>query len=179
MLAGNSLVVKPPESCPLTLMRSIEMISDLLPRGLINVITGMPSEIGDALTTHPDVGKVAFTGSVPSARKIMANAAASIKGITLELGGNDPAILLEDADLGDKAMERMARSVYRMTGQVCMAIKRIYVPQSLEKSFVDAFCRTVDRITVGDGLDPKVTMGPMHTGRALERARGLVADAEK
>ena len=179
LLAGNALVVKPPESCPLTLMRSIEMISGLLPRGLINVVTGMPAEIGDTLTTHPDVGKLAFTGSVPSARKIMANAAGSIKGITLELGGNDPAILLPDADLSDKSMERMARSVYRMTGQVCMAIKRIYVHETIEKDFVEAFSRTVDRIVVGDGLDKTVTMGPMHTGRALERARGLVADAEK
>jgi acyl-CoA reductase-like NAD-dependent aldehyde dehydrogenase len=147
--------------------------------GLINVVTGLPSEIGDTLTTHPDVGKVAFTGSVPSARLIMANAAGSIKGITLELGGNDPAILLEDADLSDKAMERMARSVYRMTGQVCMAIKRIYVHETIEQRFVESFSRIVDRIIVGDGLDPTVTMGPMHTGRALERARGIVADAEK
>jgi acyl-CoA reductase-like NAD-dependent aldehyde dehydrogenase len=179
LLAGNSIVVKPPETCPLTLIRSIEMVSDLLPAGLINVVTGLPAEIGDTLTTHPDVGKVAFTGSVPSARKIMTNAAGSIKGITLELGGNDPAILLEDADLSDKAMERMARSVYRMTGQVCMAIKRIYVHETIEQLFVEAFSRTVDRIVVGDGLDPSVTMGPMHTGRALERARAIVADAEK
>jgi acyl-CoA reductase-like NAD-dependent aldehyde dehydrogenase len=179
LLAGNALVVKPPETCPLTLIRSIEMIGGLLPRGLVNVVTGMPSEIGDTLTTHPDVGKLAFTGSVPAARKIMANGAGSIKGITLELGGNDPAILLPDADLSDKSMERMARSVYRMTGQVCMAIKRIYVHQTIEKEFVEAFSRTVDRIVVGDGLDKQVTMGPMHTGRALERARGLVADAEK
>ena len=179
LLAGNALVVKPPETCPLTLIRSIEMVIGLLPPGLVNVVTGMPAEIGDALTTHPDVGKLAFTGSVPSARKIMANGAATIKGITLELGGNDPAILLEDADLSDKSMERMARSVYRMTGQVCMAIKRIYVHERIEKSFIEAFSRSVDRITVGDGLDHNVTMGPMHTARALERARGLVADAEK
>ncbi len=132
LLAGNTVVVKPPETCPLSLIRAIEMIAPLLPPGIINVVTGMPGEIGDTLTTHPDVKKVAFTGSVPSARKIMANAAQTIKGITLELGGNDPAIVLEDADLGDAAMERMAKSVYRMTGQVCMAIKRIYVPESIK-----------------------------------------------
>jgi acyl-CoA reductase-like NAD-dependent aldehyde dehydrogenase len=125
------------------------------------------------------VDKVAFTGSVPSARKIMANCAQTIKGITLELGGNDPAILLEDADLGDAAMERMAKSVYRMTGQVCMAIKRIYVPESIKDKFLDAFTRTVDKIVVGDGLDATVTMGPMHTARALDRAQSLVADAAK
>jgi aldehyde dehydrogenase len=155
------------------------MIAPLLPPGVINVVTGLPSEIGDTLTMHPDVNKVAFTGSVPSARKIMANAAQTIKGITLELGGNDAAILLEDVDLGDAAMERMAKSVYRMTGQVCMAIKRIYVPESIKDKFLEAFTRTVDRIVVGDGLEASVTMGPMHTARALDRAQGLVAAAAR
>lgn len=179
LLAGNSVVVKPPETCPLTLVRSIEMMAEVLPAGLVNVVTGVPAEIGDALTSHPDVDKIGFTGSIPSARKIGANAAQTIKGITLELGGNDAAVLLEDVDLGDASMERMARAVYRMTGQVCMAIKRIYVPEAIRDRFVDAFTRTVNRIVVGDGLDPEVTMGPMHTAVGLERARSLVADARR
>jgi acyl-CoA reductase-like NAD-dependent aldehyde dehydrogenase len=179
LLAGNTVVLKPPETCPLSLIRAIEMIAPLLPAGVINVVTGLPAEIGDTLTTHPDVDKVAFTGSIPAARKIMANAAQTIKGITLELGCNDPAILLEDADLGDAAMERMAKSVYRMTGQVCMAIKRIYVPESIKGKFLDAFTRTVEKIVVGDGLDTTVTMGPMHTARALDRAQAIVADAAR
>jgi acyl-CoA reductase-like NAD-dependent aldehyde dehydrogenase len=179
LLAGNTIVLKPPETCPLSLFHAIERIAVLLPPGVINVVSGMPAEIGDTLTMHPDVNKIAFTGSVPSARRIMANAALTIKGITLELGGNDPAILLDDADLGDATMERMAKSVYRMTGQVCMAIKRIYVPQAIAHSFLDAFTRAVDKIVVGDGLDTNVTMGPMHTARALDRAQTLVADAAK
>jgi acyl-CoA reductase-like NAD-dependent aldehyde dehydrogenase len=179
LLAGNTVVLKPPETCPLSLIRAIEMIAPLLPKGVLNVVTGLPDEIGDTLTMHRDVDKVAFTGSVPAARKIMANAAQTIKGITLELGGNDPAIVLEDADLGDAAMERMAKAVYRMTGQVCMAIKRIYVPESIKDKFLAAFTKTVDRIVVGDGLDPSVTMGPMHTARARDRALGIVADAAK
>jgi acyl-CoA reductase-like NAD-dependent aldehyde dehydrogenase len=179
LLAGNTIVLKPPETCPLSLIGAIESIAPLLPPGVINVVTGLPTEIGDTLTTHPDVNKIAFTGSVPSARKIMANAALTIKGITLELGGNDPAILLNDADLGDATMERMAKAVYRMTGQVCMAIKRIYVPESIENRFLDAFTRAVDKIVVGDGLDTTVTMGPMHTARALDRAQTIVADAAK
>ena len=179
LLAGNTVVVKPPETCPLSLIRSIEMIAPHLPAGVINVVTGLPGEIGDTLTKHPDVDKVAFTGSVQAARNIMANAAQTIKGITLELGGNDPAIVLEDADLGDAVMERMAKAVYRMTGQVCMAIKRIYVPESIKDKFLDAFTRAVDKIVVGDGLDAAVTMGPMHTARALERAQGIVADASQ
>src|SRR5215471_2360263 len=179
LLAGNTVVLKPPDTCPLSLIRAIEMIAPLLPPGLVNLVTGMPGEIGDTLTMHPDVGKVAFTGSVPSARKIMANAAQTIKGITLELGGNDAAILLDDADLGEASMQRMANAVYRMTGQVCMAIKRIYVPETIKDKFLPAFTKTVDKIVVGDGLDPSVTMGPMHTRRALNRAENIVADAQK
>jgi acyl-CoA reductase-like NAD-dependent aldehyde dehydrogenase len=179
LLVGNTIVLKPPETCPLSLMRAIEMIAPLLPAGVLNVVTGMPADIGDTLTMHPDVKKVAFTGSVLAARKIMANAAQTIKGITLELGGNDPAILLEDADLGDAAMDRMAKSVYRMTGQVCMAIKRIYVPEAIEREFLDAFTRAAGKIVTGDGLDPTVSMGPMHTARSLDRAQSLITDAAK
>ena len=103
LLAGNCVVLKPPESCPLTLIHSVTTFATELPAGVINVVTGLPSEIGDALTKHPDVGKIGFTGSIPSARHIMANAAETIKGVTLELGGNDPAIILADAsfELGD------------------------------------------------------------------------------
>ena len=91
------------------------------------------------------MAKIGFTGGIPAARKIMANAAQSIKGVTLELGGNDAAILLEDADLGEDAMKRMAQGVFAATGQVCMAIKRIYVPEAIAEPFVDAFSRTIDR----------------------------------
>jgi len=150
-----------------------------LPKGLLNIVTGLPGEIGEALTTNPGVDKIGFTGSVPSAAKIMANAAQTIKGITLELGGNDPAILLEDADLGEDSMARMARAVYRMTGQVCMAIKRVYVPESIADKFVTAFSAQANKLVVGDGLAEGVGMGPMHTARALERAEALLAETEK
>src|SRR5262249_13073805 len=107
LLAGNSVVVKPPESCPLALVQALGVISELLPPGVLNVVTGRSADLGDVLTTHPDVAKIGFTGGIPAARRIMANAAQSIKGVTLELGGNDPAILLNDADLGDDTMKRM------------------------------------------------------------------------
>jgi len=177
LLAGNSVVLKPPETCPLALIRSVIMFADALPPGTINVVTGLPSEIGDALTTHADVGKIGFTGSIPSARHIMANAAQTIKGVTLELGGNDPAILLEDADLGAPTMKAMMGATFQMTGQVCMAIKRIYVPAKRRDELVDAFRRTAESVVVGDGLEPAVTMGPLHTRKAQARAEGLLDDA--
>lgn len=179
LLAGNTVVVKPPETCPLALIKTIELIAGILPPGALNVVTGMPSEIGDRLTTHPDVGKIGFTGSIPSARTIMANASKTIKSVTLELGGNDPAIVLDDADLGEDSMQRMANAVFRMTGQVCMAVKRIYVPQTMKDKFLDAFMKVADKVVVGDGLEPKVTMGPLHTEKGLIRANGLVEDAER
>jgi acyl-CoA reductase-like NAD-dependent aldehyde dehydrogenase len=179
LLAGNAVIVKPPETCPLALTRSIEMIADLFPKGVLGVITGLPGEIGDRLTGHPDVNKIAFTGSIPSARHIAANAAQTIKGTTLELGGNDPAVLLDDVDLSEKTMDRMAGVVFRMTGQVCMAIKRVYVPNAIKHRFLDAFAKAADKVVVGEGLRPRVTMGPLHQEKGLIRARNLVDEAEK
>jgi len=179
LLAGNGVVLKPPETCPLALIQTAGMFAQGLPRGLLNVVTGMPSEIGEALTTHADVGKIGFTGSIASARHIMANAAQTIKGITLELGGNDAAILLKDADLSDKTMDAMAGATFQMTGQVCMAIKRIYVPNEIAAEFEEAFTKATNRLVVGDGLEANVSMGPLHTKRALDRAQGLVEDAAK
>ncbi len=177
LLAGNCVVLKPPESCPLTLSRSVRMFAEDLPPGTINVVTGLPAEIGDALTTHPDVGKIGFTGSIPSARHIMSNAAQSIKGVTLELGGNDPAIILDDAEFEPSMLSRMLNATFMMSGQVCMAIKRIYVPAKRRDEFVNKFTKAVDSIVVGDGLEPSVTMGPLHSQKAQTRANSLVEDA--
>jgi acyl-CoA reductase-like NAD-dependent aldehyde dehydrogenase len=179
LLAGNCVVLKPPESCPLTLTRSVRMFAAELPPGAINIVTGLPSEIGDALTTHPDVRKIGFTGSVPSARHIMSNAAQSIKGVTLELGGNDPAVILDDAEFDAPALSRMLNATFMMSGQVCMAIKRIYVPAKRREEFLDKFGKAVDGIVVGDGLEPSVTMGPLHSEKARIRANGLVEDAAR
>jgi acyl-CoA reductase-like NAD-dependent aldehyde dehydrogenase len=177
LLAGNCVVLKPPETCPLALIRSVALFAEVLPLGTINVVTGLPDEIGDALTTHPDVGKIGFTGSIPSARHIMANAAQTIKGVTLELGGNDPAIVLDDADLSASAMKSMLGAAFQMTGQVCMAIKRIYVPATRRDEFLEALCHAAESLVVGDGLEPSVTMGPLHTRKAQVRGQGLLDDA--
>jgi acyl-CoA reductase-like NAD-dependent aldehyde dehydrogenase len=179
LLAGNGVVVKPPESCPLALVDSLGVMPELLPAGLLNVVTGRSSDLGEVLTTHPDVAKIGFTGGIPAARRIMANAAQSIKGVTLELGGNDPAIVLDDVDLADDTMKRMAHGVFAATGQVCMGIKRIYLPESKSKQFVEAFTRMVDRYIIGDGLEPAVTMGPMHTRKGRDDALALIEDCEK
>jgi acyl-CoA reductase-like NAD-dependent aldehyde dehydrogenase len=177
LLAGNCVVLKPPESCPLALIRSVMMFAEDLPPGTINVVTGLPAEIGDSLTTHPDVGKIGFTGSIPAARNIMANAAKTIKGVTLELGGNDPAIVLDDANFDPPTMKSILNATFQMTGQVCMAIKRIYVPATRRDEFMQSFCKAAESIVAGDGLEPAVNMGPLHTRKAQLRAQGLLDDA--
>jgi acyl-CoA reductase-like NAD-dependent aldehyde dehydrogenase len=155
----------------------VMMFAQELPPGIINIVTGLPGEIGDALTTHPDVGKIGFTGSIPSARHIMANAAQTIKGVTLELGGNDPAIILDDAAFDPPTMKAMLDATFYMTGQVCMAIKRIYVPTKRHDEFLESFGKAAESIVVGDGLEPAVNMGPLHTRKAQSRAEGLLDDA--
>ncbi len=179
LLCGNSVVVKPPESCPLTLVQTLEAIAAELPSGVLNIVTGLPSEIGDVLTRHPDIGKISFVGGVRSARGILCNAADTVKSVTVELGGNDAAIILEDADLGKESLRRMATSIFRMAGQVCMAIKRIYVPDGIHDKFTDALGQLMDEIVVGAGTTPGVTMGPLHTRSALERTKGILADAQE
>ena len=179
LLAGNCVVLKPPETCPLALIRAVMMFAEELPPGTMNVVTGLPGEIGDALTTHPDVGKIGFTGSIPSARHIMANAAQTIKGVTLELGGNDAAIILEDAAFDPPTMKAMLDATFYMTGQVCMAIKRIYVPTKRRDEFLQSFRKAGESIVVGDGLEPAVNMGPLHTRKAQSRAEGLLDDAKR
>ena len=179
LLTGNAVVVKVPESCPLALSETVELMASALPPGLLNIVSGLPAEIGDALTGHPDVGKIAFVGSVPSARHIIRSAAQTIKSVTSELGGNDAAILLPDVDLGEETMRRMAGIVFRLAGQVCMAIKRIYVPETIHDQFLAAFTAAVDRIVVGDGLRPSVMMGALHTQAARVRTADIVADAKQ
>jgi len=179
LLAGNCVVLKPPESCPLVVTRSVVLFAAGLPPGVVNIVTGLPSEIGDALTRHSDVAKIGFTGSIPSARHIMANAAQGIKNITLELGGNDPAIVLDDVELNENTVSGLIAGTFPLTGQVCMAIKRIYVPVKRLDQFTEALSQAVDRFVVGDGLEPGVTMGPLHTRAAQQRAEAMVAEAKQ
>lgn len=171
LLAGNTVVIKPPESCPLTLIRLLALFAGPLPEGTVNIVTGVPAEIGETLTGHRDVARIAFTGGVSSARTILGNAIPTLKGVVAELGGNDPAIVLEDADLGDATIDRMVDTAFRASGQVCMAIKRLYVARAIFEPFVEAFGRRAEEVLVGNGLSAGVRMGPLHAQAGLDRAR--------
>jgi len=134
-------------------------MGEVLPPGVINLVTGPSSEIGDALLTHPLVRKINFTGGIETGRHVMAMAAKTLKPVTLELGGNDPAIVIEDAELDEPAIQQMAMGTFLMAGQVCMALKRTY--KSHYKEFGEEFNEIVLKYVFGNGLDTEVTMGPL------------------
>lgn len=176
LMAGNTVVVKPPSDAPLALMDSLRAIEALFPPGTINVVTGAGGTIGEALVTDPIVRKVNFTGSTAVGKAVLAGAASTVKRVSLELGGNDPAVLMADADL-DRAIPDLIQGVFDLSGQICYGVKRIYVHSSLFGLFHDQFAAAVDQLVVGNGLDERATMGSLINERQQEWVRGLIAEA--
>jgi acyl-CoA reductase-like NAD-dependent aldehyde dehydrogenase len=173
LLAGNTVVVKPPPTAPLATVRTVQLVAQSLPPGVLNVVTGSDAEIGAALISDSRVKKVCFTGSVAGGKRIMAMAAASLTRVALELGGNDPALVLADADLGPEAMQRLFSGTFDSTGQICMATKRLYVHRSRYDEVVEGLSGILATQRLGHGLDDGVTMGPLHSRRQLEYVREL------
>jgi len=178
LLTGNTLIIKVPEFGPLTTMRALGEIAAMLPPGVLNVVSGMGPEIGRALVTHPKVRKVAFTGSTETGRRIMADAAGHLARLTLELGGNDAAVLLDDVDLSEAAIGRLVAATFLDAGQICINIKRLYVHESRYVELVDKMRAAVDQIVVGDGTRPEVTMGPINNARQYDKVNKLLADTK-
>jgi acyl-CoA reductase-like NAD-dependent aldehyde dehydrogenase len=175
LLAGNTVIAKPAPTTPLTTLLFGELCAALLPRGVLNVIVDQ-NDLGAVLTQHPDVAKVAFTGSTATGRKVMASVAATIKRLTLELGGNDPAIVLDDVNVREVAA-RIFRGAMLNSGQVCLAIKRVYVPDSLYEAMCAELARLADATVVGDGLDDATQMGPLQNKLQFEKVKGFLGDA--
>ena len=167
ILAGNAVIVKPPPTTPLTSLLLAELSSSVLPPGVLNVIAG-GSDVGELLVQHPDVEKVTFTGSTATGQKVMAAASRSIKKITLELGGNDAAIVLDDVELKSVA-RRVFDGAMLNAGQLCTAIKRVYVAESLYDSMCAELAQLADERIVGDGLDSRSQMGPLQNAAQHER----------
>lgn len=177
VLTGNTIVVKPSPLAPLAVTEALGAIAAALPPGVVSVVHG-DAEVGDALVSHPLVRKVSFTGGPVTAVTVAAAAARTIKPVVLELGGNDPAIFLDDAPFDDDLMERAVFGAFLTSGQVCMAAKRAYVPRARLGDFVDAFVAAADRVLeVGDPLSPTATMGPLVTAAARDRVAALVDGA--
>lgn len=173
---GNTVVIKPSPFTPLGTLRLFELVSRELPRGLVNVISG-GDELGAALSRHEDVDKIVFTGSIATGKKIMSNAAPTLKPLTLELGGNDPAILLPDAD-PEKFAEGLFWGSMINSGQTCGAIKRLYVHDSVFDRTCEALVAFSRNIPMGDGVEESNLLGPLQNERQFERVVELVEDAK-
>jgi acyl-CoA reductase-like NAD-dependent aldehyde dehydrogenase len=175
LLAGNTMVLKPSPFTPLSTLKVAEVLRDVLPPGVVNVVSG-GDELGAWMTSHPVPRKISFTGSIETGKKVAMSAAPDLKRVTLELGGNDPAIVLDDADPATVATAIFA-GAFNNNGQVCSAIKRVYVPEAMYDDVVDALASHAKAIKVGDGTDPDSKLGPINNEPQYERVKELVADA--
>ncbi|GAB4318583.1 aldehyde dehydrogenase family protein [Pseudothermotoga elfii] len=177
LATGCTVVAKPSYYTPLSTLKFSECFIEAgLPEGVLNVVTGRASKIGKVLTEHPLVSKIAFTGSTAVGKEIMKSAANTVKKLTLELGGNCPMIVFEDADLHE-AVKGGVRRAFRNAGQICNAVNRIYVHKEVFDEFVQRFVESAKKIKVGNGLDDSVEMGPMTTKEGWETVRKYVEEA--
>lgn len=173
--AGNTLVVKPSPETPLSTLRVGELLADVFPAGVLNVISGR-DPLGAKLSTHPDIRKISFTGSTASGRKVALAAADDLKRVTLELGGNDPAIILDDADVDAAAAAIFGSSMINV-GQICVAVKRVYVPRAKHDDLVSALAERAKGVQLGSGLEAGTTHGPMVNEAQRSRVVEMVSEA--
>jgi acyl-CoA reductase-like NAD-dependent aldehyde dehydrogenase len=177
LVAGNTVVAKPAATTPLTTLRFAELLAEGgLPEGVFNVVTGNGSVAGEALVTHPLVRKIAFTGSTPVGERIMAQCARGVKRVTLELGGSDPMIICDDADLAAAASAASMGRFYNC-GQACLAIKRVYVFESVADEVIESIVAKAIRLKVGPGDADGTQMGPMHTNAQRSEVASQVSQS--
>lgn len=167
LLAGNTLILKPAPTTPLTTLKLGEIIQSIFPPGVVNVITDN-NNLGPLLTQHPDIQKISFTGSTQTGKAIMSGAADTLKRLTLELGGNDAALVLDDVNVEDVAQD-IFNAAFINSGQVCVAIKRVYVPESLYDRMCDAIATLASRAVVGNGMDPTCQFGPVQNRAQFDK----------
>jgi acyl-CoA reductase-like NAD-dependent aldehyde dehydrogenase len=177
LLAGNTVVAKPAPTTPLTTLLFGEVCSRILPAGVLNTIVDQ-NDLGGALTGHPDIAKVAFTGSTATGKKVMASVASTLKRLTLELGGNDAAIVLDDVDPKAVAPKLFAGATIN-SGQVCLAIKRLYVHDSQYDAICEELGRLARETIVDDGLKQGTQMGPIQNKAQFEKVKGYIEDAKQ
>ena len=178
LLAGNTVIVKPPPTAPLALTQLLHRIAARLPAGVLNVVTGENANV-EALITDDRIAKVCFTGSVAGGKTVMSLATQSLTRVTLELGGNDPAIFLADALMDDTHLDRLFSAIFDTTGQICMNVKRIYVHESRLDELVTGLSNRLEQVVLGEPLDPKTTMGPLHSATHKQFVEGLVREARE
>ena len=177
LMAGNTVVVKPSELSVLAPSMTLQKIAEMFPPGVINIVTGDATQIGDHLVSHPLVRMVNFTGSVRIGKHVMKVAADQLTPVTLELGGNDPAIICADARLDEKAFMNMYLGTFMSSGQICMALKRLYVHRSRYDEVVAGLTAVCNRMVIGDGLLPETNMGPVNNAKQLKTVTDMIDQA--
>ena len=175
LLAGNTMVLKPSPFTPLSTLLLGEILSKVVPAGVLNIVSGGDA-LGAKMTVHPLVRKISFTGSVSTGKLVARAAADDLKRVTLELGGNDPAIILPDVDPAAIA-KRIFWGAFENAGQVCSAIKRVYVPTAKYEDFLEQISSIAKKVQVGNGLDESTKIGPINNKPQFERVTELVEDA--
>lgn len=176
LLTGNTMVVKPSPFTPLTSLKLGELLRGVLPEGVLNIISGGDA-LGPLMTAHPDIAKISFTGSTATGKRVMASAAATMKRVTLELGGNDAAIVLPDVDVA-KVTEPLFWAAFRNSGQICVATKRMYIHEDVYDRLSASLAAYAKGVVVGDGLEQGTKMGPVQNRQQYERVKELISDAK-
>jgi len=174
LITGNTMVMKPSPYTPLGTLRFGEIAQQVLPPGVLNIVSG-GNEQGQWLTEHPDVSKISFTGSTATGKKVMASSSGNLKRVTLELGGNDPAVLLPGTDY-QAILPTLFDAAFGNSGQWCIATKRVYVHESQHADFVRDFVELARTKTVGDGMDPATDLGPIQNTMQYDKLKALLAD---
>jgi acyl-CoA reductase-like NAD-dependent aldehyde dehydrogenase len=175
ILAGNTLVLKPASTTPLTNLRIAGLMQEAgLPQGVLNVVTGPGETTGAALVQHPRVKKISFTGDCATGHRIREMTKDHLKVLTLELGGSDPMIVMADADI-PKAIEGALRGRFYNAGQICTAVKRLYLHEKIAEEFMRLLTAKAESLTVGNGLSPGTDMGPLNSAEQLGRINSVVS----
>ena len=172
--AKNTVIIKPPTDAPLTVMKFAELVNEEFPAGVINTITGYGSEVGDALVASEKIDKITFTGSVTTG--LVISQRAGMKKVTLELGGNDPLIVLDDADV-DAAVKGVINGAYLNAGQVCMGVKRIIVQEGIYEEFKNKLVDETSKIKMGDPMDKTTQLGTLISEKAAKQVEETVNNA--
>ncbi|MET0456972.1 MAG: aldehyde dehydrogenase family protein [Mycobacterium sp.] len=176
-LAGNTFIAKPAPSTPVTMLMVGELARDVFPAGVVNVLVDA-NDLGPTLVEHPAVAKISFTGSTATGRKIAQSAAATLKKVSLELGGNDAALVLDDVDVDDVA-QKLFDAAFLNAGQVCIAVKRVYAANAVYEELCDALGKIARDAALGAGTEAGVTVGPVQNAQQFEKAKGFLEHANR
>ena len=174
LLGGNSIIIKPAPTTPLSALHLGRLIADVLPAGVVNVIADN-NDLGDKITTHKGISKISFTGSTATGARVMASAASTLKRITLELGGNDAGIIMDDVDV-EKVAPQIFQGAFGNNGQICIAMKRVYAHESIYDRLVEQLAKLAEEAIVGNGLEQGTQLGPLQNKMQFDKVKDYIED---